>query len=296
MMEAAAVRPQTSRVPDAPLRGGALALALLPLFILGLGVSVNAIPLNSELDYILAGSIGFMLPYPVVLIALLVGWLKGFPRWSYPYLAYAFFFALYISFAATPGFSLFGMMMWDREMWGWRAFVPLAVILAIALLSGRAARRALRGMLGDIWHDWSRIAYAIYGLLPLIIPILQDETGREYRLPVTVIASAIMLLGAALYLGLASPRLRDALMLAGAYLCILAASLGSNLYWETHDVDMITFTHRVIEGPIPWSKVIFPSLSGSLFFTLILLLVPALVGLTHWLSNRGHPGSPGAAA
>lgn len=289
MMETTMDRPQTSLTPEPPLRGGALLLALLPLFILGLGATLSSIPLDSDIAFIAAG-FGFMMPYLFVLVALLWGWLKGFPRWSYPYLAHAFFFAMYIANASTPGFSLFGVQMWDRQLWAWRAFVPVTLIAVVAL-SFRAGRIAVPRMFSDIWGDWTRIAYAIYGLLPLIIVIVQDETGRDYRFPTTAIAAALMLLGAALYLGLASPRLRQALMLAGAFLTVLVAITGSNLYWATHDVNLTTGYRKLIEGPVPWGSVLGSSLAISTVFTLFLLAIPALVGLIHWLSSRSRPGA-----
>jgi hypothetical protein len=59
----------------------------------------------------------FVLP-----IGICIGWIKGFPRWSYPYVGHVIVFSLYMVNVATPGF-LFG-----RELWGWRAWIPLMVM------------------------------------------------------------------------------------------------------------------------------------------------------------------------
>jgi hypothetical protein len=232
-------------------------------------------------------------PYPIILIAVLWGWLKGFPRWVYPYLVYAFGFALYLSFVATPGFSIFNISMWDREMWAWRAFIPLGFIVAAALLLSRPTWGPVEKMVKDIWNDWTLIAYGLYGLLPLIIPIVQDETGRSYRFPATAIAAFMMVIGAALSLGMAKSRLRTAVMLAGAFLSILAANVGSSFYWQTHDLNIITNVRTPIAGPIAWGNIIIPSISGSLICTLVLLLIPGVIGIAHWLANNRRSGSTG---
>jgi hypothetical protein len=51
------------------------------------GLTLNQLPVSPRFFFsVNIFAIGFMAPYPIALIALLVGWLKGFPRWVYPYL------------------------------------------------------------------------------------------------------------------------------------------------------------------------------------------------------------------
>ncbi len=75
--------------------------------------------------------------YLVVLAGLFWGWLKGFPRWVFSYLAYGIVFALYLANASTPGLVIFNIPMWGRELWGWRACVPMAMVALSALLLSR---------------------------------------------------------------------------------------------------------------------------------------------------------------
>jgi hypothetical protein len=279
--------------PAAPTPFGQVVLGLLPLIVLGLGTTLREIPRTSGLAVLII-SISFMGPYLIVLTGLLWGWLKGFPRWVYPYLVYGIVFALYLSFASTPGFAIFNIPMWDRDLWGWRAFVPLGIIVAVALLLSRPPWGPVVKMVKDVWNNWTLFAYGLYGLLPLIIPILQDEVGRSYRFPTTAIAAIIMLVGAASYLGMAKSRLRTAVMLAGVFLSILTASVGSSLYWQTHHVNLLTNDHQLIEGPMPWGSIVILSMYGSGICTLALLLVPGLIGVAHRFVNTRRPGSTGA--
>jgi MFS family permease len=281
--------------PAESLSAGEAALGLLPLVVLALGNTLRELPLTGPQAMFWMG-VGFMGPYPVVLAGLLWGWLKGFPRWVYPYLAYGFFFALYISFASTPGFAIFGIQMWGRQLWAWRAFVPLGLIVALALLLSRPWWSPIVKMARAVWNDWTLLAYGLYGFLPLVIPIVLDETGRDYRFLVTAIACAGILVGAIFYMFLPRSRLRTILMLAGAFLSLLVASIGSSLYWKTHTVDFLTNERGLIEEPIPWGSVIFPALIGSAVFILVLLILPVLIGLVHRLVRFLQSGSTGAKA
>jgi hypothetical protein len=260
-------------------------LGLLPLVVLGLGTTARELPTAPGQAGVLF-AISFMGTYPVVLMGLLWGWLKGFPRWVYPYLAYGIAFAVYLSHAATPGLTILNVPMWDRDLWGWRAFVPLGIVTVLALLLSKPPWGPVQRMFRDIWSDWTLLAYGVYGLLPLIIPILQDETGRSCRFPVTAVAAIIMLVGAAACLRMAESRLRTAVMLAGAFLSILTASFGSSLYWSTHHVGMLANEHQLIDGPIPWGSVFISSIGSSAICTLVLLLVPGLVGIAHWFASK----------
>jgi hypothetical protein len=289
-------KPASSRpTPAASVSFSQVVLGLLPLIVLGLGTILRAIPRTSGLARAII-ALSFMEPYPIVLIGLLWGWLKGFPRWTYPYLVYGVLFALYLSQVSTPGFVIFNIPMWDKEVWGWRAFVPLGIVAAVALLFSKPPWGPILKMVKDVWNDWTLFAYGSYGLLPLTISILQDETGRSYRFPATAIAVIIMLFGAALYLVVAKSRLRSVIMLSGAFLSILTASVGSSLYWKTHQLDMLTNDIQPINGPIPWESLVTGSIYRSVTCIVVLLLIPGLVGVAHWFIRKRQSGSSGADA
>ena len=181
--------------------------------------------------------------------------------------------------------------MWNRQMWGWRAFVPLALTAVVALLLSKERLAPLLKLVKDVWNDWTLLAYGAYGLLPLLVPIILDETDHSYRFPITAVSAALMLAGAAYYLGLPKTRLRTALLLGGLFLSLLAASLGSDLYWKTHDVNMVTYQVSPIAGPIPWGRIIPSALSGSVNATLALLLAPALVAFASYLERKQRRSS-----
>jgi hypothetical protein len=100
--------------------------------------------------YILPGA------YLIILVGLLIGWLKGFPRWSYAYLGMAFFGGWYYSNGRFHG--------WDPE---WRAWIPLILMVVIALLITRSLR-PLERLVKGVWNDWTRLSFALYAWGPML--------------------------------------------------------------------------------------------------------------------------------
>jgi hypothetical protein len=149
----------------------------------------------------------------------------------------------------------------------------LVVIVIIALLLSRFQWKTLGKLLRNVWNDWTLGVYGLYGLLPLFIPILLDETELSYRFPATAIAASIMLLGAVLYLRMPRSWLRTGLLIGGFYLTMLVAAVGSSLYWETYEVNLSTGVRKALKGPIPWERVLLPTLFGTTVPFLILWLI-----------------------
>lgn len=273
-------------VPRLPTRE--IILGVLPLIVLGLGTMISNMPITVRLSDTLTYSI-YILPYLVVMAGLLWGWLKGFPRWVYPYPVYGVFFALYFSLSAQPSYK-----MWGLDLWDWLPFVPMGIVILLALRFGKSPLEAVVKMIEAVWKDWTLLVYGLYGLLPLIIPIFQDETERSYRFPVTAAAISLMLVCGILYVGITKPWLRTTFLLGGLFLSLLTASVGSGLYWKTHEINIITNERHLIGGPVPWGDILSQSILGTVVFTLILLLLPGLVGILHWLINTRRSGSSGA--
>ena len=276
--------------PAPRLPAGEIILGMLPLIVLGLGVILSSMP--TEIRWPAAVTyIVYFLPYMVVMAGCLWGWLKGFPRWVYPYLVYGVFFALYFSLSGQPTYKV-----WVFDLWDWIPFAPVGMVILLALRFGKSPLQAAAKMVESVWKDWTLLGYGLYGLLPILIPILEDETDRSYRFPVTAAAITLMLVCAVLYVGTTKPWLRTTSLLGGLFLSLLTASAGAELYWKTHDINIITNERRFIGGPVPWGDILPQSILLSVGFTLILLLLPLLVGLLHWLIDARRSRSSGAGA
>jgi hypothetical protein len=56
--------------------------------------------------------------YLFILAGVLVGWVKAFPRWSYPYIGYGVIYALYLSGVSTPAVQILGYTFPPNQLWG----------------------------------------------------------------------------------------------------------------------------------------------------------------------------------
>jgi hypothetical protein len=251
-----------------------LGAGLLPFVLLGAMAVLLEIPrewgdANSIMK--LAG-LGMFGGYLLILAGLLVGALAGFPRWVFPYLVYGFFFAFYISNASTPGLVVLNIEMWGRELWGWRALVPLGLVILLVPILKRHPGRLMGSFWSGMEKDWSRVAFGFYGLFPFLMLLIFDEMDHAYSFPGAVIGAIIFLVGAVLYLSLKSPFWRTFAMLAFAFTGVLAVNATTHLYWDTHDVNLTTGASRLLEGPIPYMGILVKSFKGAIATTLFLLI------------------------
>ena len=196
-----------------------------------------------------------------------IGWIKNFPRWSYPYVGHMLVFSLYLSQASTPGLNLFGYPIFGREVWGWRAGIPLILIAIVALVITRSLRPIVR-FFTNIWNDWTLLTFGMFGFAPLLIAIGFDEVDRLYSLYFMVILTLLMTSMAFLYLRADNPRLRISALLAGITLTIGTSVIAPSVYWQRSG----------------WT---FP-LQGAILGSIVALFMfsPALIGLLHRAVTR----------
>lgn len=236
----------------------------MALFVLcGLSLIFNELPFEWPPPNWVRSVNGFLIVGKIVLlpIGLCIGWIRSFPRWSYPYVAHVLFFSLYMMNVATPGF-LFG-----RELWGWRAWVPLAVVVVISVLMTQSLR-PLRKFFTNIWEDWTLLTFGLFGSMPLLIGVSFDEVDRLYSLFFMVILTLLMVGTVFIYMQKPAHRARIAVLLIGILLTITLTMAVPTIYWHHHgDTNIIA---SVIAG-----IVIF-----LLFFS------PALISLLPRLKRR----------
>jgi hypothetical protein len=162
----------------------------------------------------------FVLP-----VGMYIGWIKGFPRWSYPYVGHVLVFSLYMVNVATPGF-LFG-----REIWGWRAWIPLLVITGIALLVTRSLQPIIR-LFTNIWKDWTLLTFGMLGFLPLLVLIAFDEMDRLFSLYFMILITFLMCGAAFFYLQANLQRQKILALFVGILLITVISLVTPTLYWQ----------------------------------------------------------------
>lgn len=202
--------------------------------------------------------------------------MKGFPRWVYPYLLYGLVFAWYMTNVATPGLSLFGHDFRHDELWGWRAWIPLAVIAVVAAVITRFSPRPLRGLVAGMWCDWTRVSFGLFGLLPFVALIAFDEVEHTYCFPLLVVVELILLVGAVAYMRATTSRRRVAALLASAVVAVVVTAVGSGVYWQAHDI----VGGRVVFAEANLRLVqLVPGVLAQLAVVVVVLFAPAVLGV-----------------
>lgn len=235
--------------------GEALA-GMLPFLAFGLGMVIYEI-LPRDL---VAGPIGFwcyLVLYIIGVIGLGIGWVKGFPRWSYPYV----------------GLVLFIKGWWgDRDnLSGWLSIGLASTILfwamvGIVLLVTRSLR-PLGQFFKRIWHDWTLLSFGLYSLMPLVLlNVAFDFVTGNYPLPYPVVSSLVLAGVALVYLRSSSMLQRASALLAGMTLC-----------WAVATVEVAIYLYRA-KLPGYWAGNIQDMLSYW-GVQMALILAPVLLGL-----------------
>lgn len=159
-----------------------------------------------------------------------LGWIKGFPRWSYPYVPMSTVLTLYIFSASTPGLNFLGYPTFRREIWGARAFIPLILGTGTALLITRSSQ-PVRRFFRQLTHDWTLSTYALSSTLIWVIYIAYDEIDHTYSIRDLIVLSLALLLMALLYLRSRTLRQRSLVVGIGIPLIIVYTGLSTTTYW-----------------------------------------------------------------
>jgi hypothetical protein len=212
----------------------------------------------------------FVDSYFIGLIGLGVGWVKGFPRWSYPFAGFILLFTSYWMGAATPGLVIFGHTFTSRELWEWRAWIPFAVMATIALLLTRSLHPWLQLVTG-IWRDWTQLSFGLYGVMPLLVFLRFDEVIKPYPAPFLAVTTIVLASGALAYMRSAKTWQRALALLLSMTVAGAVATVASSIYWHWRD-----------EYEMPWPSHGFETVRqmfAPLGFLMVVMFAPALLGL-----------------
>lgn len=257
-----------TKLPERESWAGAAAGALC-FVLVGLQMMAFEIPHNWALnDWLQQNSLVMVLFWlGIGPVGYALGWVRGFPRWSYPYTGMTAIMTLYMTSVATPGLTLLGYTFGRRDLWGWRAFVPLALATLIALLLSRP-RNQLPRLFGNIRQDPSILSFLLFGFMPLLVMIAFDEIDRLYSLYFMALVAALMVLAAILYLRTSTGWGRSLALILAVTVITGVAEAGSIAYWLEYDG--VNVQASIIQGAV----------------VAFILSIPALVELARDLRLR----------
>jgi hypothetical protein len=157
---------------------------------------------------------------PVALPVFLLGLVRGLPRWAYPF---AGLLLAHAALTTGPGIWIF-----------------LAANLLAGLLLGMAALATnpepvflpapVRRIGQSLAADWTRLSFALYGALPLLILAAFDDGFTNNRTPYLALAAAAMAAGAWVYARATGRRLQIGGLLLGTMAAVWAAWLDRSAF------------------------------------------------------------------
>ena len=211
--------------------------------------------------------------YVVLLIGFGVGWMKGFPRWSYPYGGSVLVFTWW--WMGIPAQNLWAYGIWIlkryNELLGWRAWIPLLVLSVIALLLTRSVRPLLQLVTG-IWHDWTRLSFGLYGIMPMVVYVGFDEVSAPYTAPCLAASAVILTVGALAYMRSTRTPQRALALLMGMTLALGVGTAANAIYWDGR-------LEPWMRGePDRWYEIVGRNAIGGAVLV-ALMFVPALLSL-----------------
>jgi len=186
-----------------------------------------------------------------------IGWMKGFPRWSYPYVGLELLSSLYMMSVATPGLRILGYTFGRRDLWGWRAWIPFLVMTTTALLVTRSLRPLLR-LFTDVWEDWTLLTFGMFGFMPLLVGIGFGDVDKLYSLPFMIVLTGMMMGTAWVYLRGVHQRQRILTLLAGIILIMAVVIAAPTAYWLESGGVNVSMT--VIMGVLVVAAMFSPAL------------------------------------
>lgn len=203
--------------------------------------------------------------YLLVLVGLLIGWVRGFPLWSYSYIGWAVTLAWMNSFITIDG-VMYGPLGW----------LLLGIVAVIALIWTRSLE-SIKKFFEDIVKDWTRISLAIFAFVALT-NLIYDENHHPYLL--LFIAASTLILSGAVWLFLRSEKL------SGRFFSLF---FGFGLAMIVGQISYATWDYAAYyglpESTTTWVREIRNIISFSFFWVLILFW-PAAIGLIKWISRR----------
>ena len=152
-----------------------------------------------------------------------IGWIKNFPRWSFPAIGFCLLF------------SMFFMMMVisdpiddDLGLWAW---IPLLITLIISLIF-KPSIEPIKKIIERIKEEPALILFALYGFAPFFVLILCDEMHSNWMIFVALLSTLILSSGLYLFLRSDKKRNRVLSMIISGLLAFILTYTASNTYWH----------------------------------------------------------------
>ena len=212
----------------------------------------------------------------ILFVALLAGWVKGFPRWCFPYWGFVILISLYFR-------NFHGTIFGKPFSGNWLVWAPVSAIVVIGTLWTRDPASIYR-LFRSLWADWTRLSFAFYGLLPLMLVAIYDEVGDVAAQP--ALTGLMLVQAGGALLSMRSRRIwpRFLWLVAGFSISWILATIHLAWYWNGRQEPGMG-APATWEGTLSWVAPM-----GA--FLLVILVAPVLIEGLRLLIRRQQLVNP----
>jgi hypothetical protein len=158
--------------------------------------------------------------YFISTLGLLLGVVKGFPRWSYAYLGMSLYFGWYYGNGSFSGVHY--------DSWAW---LPLFAVIILGLALARSLQPLVRLLKGG-WNDWTRLSFALYAFVPMLTVVFFDDDWEAIQLSGLFVDTVLLAAGAVAFLRARTVRVRVLSLLAAVLIVIVKAFALGGWFWQ----------------------------------------------------------------
>ena len=203
---------------------------------------------------------------PTAIPILLFGLIRGLPRWAYPFAGVLLYYSGFV--AGQTGLWLFLIVM---------LLATSMFFLAAILIDPNPSLLPIpiRRVWQSISLDWTRLSFAVYGAMPLIILKAFDDAHTNSRTPYFAFSILVMVLGALIYSRSRDPAIQITILLAGLTFSIWGAWL-DRVSFANGLLNWTTVTSTGLEA-IAWMAVLWVQWSSLILLPVVFVLLNGLV-------------------
>lgn len=193
-------------------------LAVIPFGVFGLAWALD-MGVNAPYSIL---SMTFLASVIMMYALFCIGWVKEFPRWSFPAIGFCLLFSAFFSYVRIPSFSSERL-----ELWAW---FPLLLTVLIGLMFN-SSFKPLKALARKIKDDPALILFALYGFAPIFVSLFTDEIHSLWMLPSTILSVVILCSGLYLFLKCKRKKIRLLFLMLSGTLALLITSVSSFFFW-----------------------------------------------------------------
>jgi len=133
----------------------------------------------------------FIISVISMFVLLGIGWIKNFPRWSFPAIGFCLLFSMFFMMMIISGISDGVLGLW--------AWTPLIITLIISFVI-KPSSEPIKKIIERIKEEPALILFALYGFVPIFVWILSDEMYTIWMIFIALISTLILSSGIYLFL------------------------------------------------------------------------------------------------